>query len=204
MITEILTGPRSVTKGAQAIARGTTDSALVVAQASGKYIEAVKEGHVFVGANQAAAALTAGFATTYTGLVLSNPRTSQVNLALLRAGFTLSAVASAASAIGLMTGINPTTEIVASITPRNRLVGGPAGSARVSASVDLTGGVPVLEQLLTQLGTLATTGQAIGQLAEIDLDGSLILPPGAYVAFWSAAAFTAAFWGSFMWEEIPR
>lgn len=180
------------------------DGALVSVQAGGKYMEATREGRVFVAANQAAAALTAAFATTYTGLVLSNPPSSPVNLVLLRAGFALSVVASAQTTIGLMTGCNPTTPIAVSIVPRNRLVGGVGSQARVSASTDFTGGVPVLEQLLAQVGTGATTVFGIGSPSEYDIDGSLILQPGCYVAFYSTAAFTAAFLGSFMWEEVPR
>ena len=159
---------------------------------------------MFVAANQSAAALTAGFATTYTGLLLSNPPTSRVNLVLQKCGYTLSVVASAATAIGLMTGNNPTTPLTGSITPRPKNVGsGINAVGLVMASATLTGATPVLEQVFAQVGTLAVTGFAVNPSFDIDLDGSMILTPGAYVAFWSAAAITAAFYGYFMWEEVP-
>ena len=122
----------------------------------------------------------------------------------MRFGFSLTVVASAATVIGLMTGFTPTTAIAASIAPRNRLVNGPAGYARANASVDFTGGVPVLEQVYNQVGSGATTGNGPGNSTEFDLDGSMIIPPGGYVAVYSFAAITAAAICSFMWEEVPR
>ena len=175
-----------------------------MAQAQGKYQEAAREGRLFDAANQSAAALTAAFATTYTGLVISNPVSNTKLVSLLKCGFTLSVVASAATTIGLMTGANPTAQIAASITPRTCYVGsGNTGTARVSASVDLAGATPVLDRIFAQVGTLATTGTAVNPTCEIELDGSILLAPGAYCAFYSTSAFTAAFYGYFLWEEIP-
>jgi hypothetical protein len=184
--------------------RANEQGSLMVQPSGGKYYEAVKLGRVYVVANQAAVALTAAFATTYTGLLISNPVGSNVNLVMMNVAFSLSVVASAATVIGLMTGANPTTAIAAGLTPRNRLIGGAAGVARASASCDLTGAVPVLEQPIAQVGTLATTGTQIGNVASLDLEGSMIVTPGGYVAIYSFAANTAVALCSFMWEEVPR
>jgi len=62
----------------------------------------------------------------------------------------------------------------------------------------------VLEQVFGQVGTGATTVPLVAQVNEIDLDGSLILPPGAFVAVYSFAANTACALLSFLWEEVPR
>jgi hypothetical protein len=99
-----------------------------------------------------------------------------------------------------MTGLDA-GDAAAAITPRNRFVGGPASVAIVDNACSLTG-TPVLEQVFGQAGTLATTGTQLGPATEIDLDGSLIIPPGYYVAAYSFAANTAAFIFSFMWEEL--
>lgn len=183
-------------------ARSNLDGSLVVQQSGGKYTEAVREGRVFVASNQAAVALTAAMATTYTGLVLGNPTTSPKDIVLLRFGWTFTIAApTAASVIGLMTGTG--ASIVGSITPRNRYVGGAAGYGQVDDACTLPG-TPVLEQVFSQIGTEATTAGKVGDVTEIDLDGSLILPPGAFVAAYSFAANTACAIFSFMWEEVPK
>jgi hypothetical protein len=37
----------------------------------------------------------------------------------------------------------------------------------------------------------------------IDLEGSIILPPGAFAAFATFATNTAAWWFGLTWEEVP-
>src|SRR5271156_6370 len=56
----------------------------------------------FSGGNASSASLSVGLTTTYTGLCLSNPAASTVNLAVRNCGFTL--IASASVSIGLATG----------------------------------------------------------------------------------------------------
>jgi len=178
------------------------EGSLVVAQSAGKYVEAVREGRVFVAANQAAVALTAALATTYTGLVLVNPSNSGKDVVMLRFGYSFSVAVPTATVIGLMTG-EGTSGIASAITPRNRLMGGGPSSMIVDNGATLPG-TPVLEQVFGQGHTLATTGTAAGPITDIDLDGSLIVTPGSFVAVYSFAACTASFIGSFMWEEVPR
>jgi len=104
--------------------------------------------------------------------------------------------------IGIMTGAG-TSGIASAITPRNRLMGGRAAQGIVDDGATLPG-TPVLEQVFAQGHTVATTAQAVGNVTDIDLDGSLIVTPGNFVAVYSFAACTASFIGSFMWEEVPR
>jgi hypothetical protein len=182
--------------------RSNKEGALVIQSSGGKYTEAVREGRMFVAANQAAVALTAAMATTYTGLVLANPSTSNKDLIMHRFGFSFSVAVPTATVIGLMTGIG-TSGIVSAITPRNRLMGGAASVGIVDDGATLPG-TPVLEQVFAQAGTLATTGTQVGPVTDIDLDGSLIVTPGNFVAVYSFAACTASFIGSLMWEEVPR
>lgn len=181
--------------------RSDKQGALVVTLGGGKYEEAVKQGNVYVASNQAAVAMTAALATTYTGLVLANPVGSGKNAVILRLNFSLTVVASAASVIGLMTGAG-VTGIASAITPRNRLMGGVASSMIVDDGATLPA-APVLEQVFAQVGTLATTGTQIGNVCDVDLDGSLIVTPGNYVAVYSFAAMTAAAINSLMWKEVP-
>lgn len=192
----------SIPNGQSIQSRAARDGALVVSQGTGKYTEVARAGRLFVAANQAAVAVTAAMATSYTGLVLGNPTTSNTDIILHRFGYSLTvALPTAATVIGLMTGTG--ASVAGSITPRNRLVGGVAAVGQVDDACTLPG-TPVLEQVFSQVGTLATTGTQVGPNTEIDLDGSLILPPGAFVAAYSFAANTACAIFSFMWEECLR
>lgn len=175
------------------------EGALVVAAGCGKYYEATKNGQVFAVANQAAVALTAALATTYTGLVVGNPTTSTKNLVLLGLGYASTVAIPTATALGIMTGSG--ASVTSSLTPRNRLVGGAASVAWAEDSCTLPG-TPVLEQVFATAWTEATTAGTLSQPNWLDLDGSLILPPGAFAAVYSAAANTAAFLLSFLWQEV--
>ena len=186
--------------------RQHTDGSLVVRGSSAKYADAVAAGRVYVGANQAAVALTAAMATTYTGLVLFNPATSGKNYILLRFGYAFTvACPTAATVIGLMTGTvvtAATMDAASAITPRNRLVGTANGSAAILDNACTLNGTPVLEEVYSQVGTGATTVPLVAQPNVIDLDGSMIIKPSSYVALYSFAANTACGIFSFMWEEV--
>jgi len=174
---------------------------LLTQSGGGKYYDLVNQGKVFVASNQAAVAITAAMATTYTGLVLFNPATNTTkNLVLLGFGYASTVAVPTATAIGLMTGVNA-GDAAAAVTPRNRKVGGAASVAIVDDGCTLTG-TPVLEQVFSTAWTEATTAGTIGPNNWIDLDGSLILPANSYVAAYSTAANTAAFIFSFMWAEL--
>jgi len=181
--------------------RSNIDGAVVVQQAGGKYTEAVREARVFVAANQAAVAVTAAMATTYTGLVIENPTTSGKNFVMLQVSYACTVAVPTATALGLMTGLDA-GDAAAAITPRNRFTGGAASVAIVDNGCTLTG-TPVLEQVFATAWTEATTAGTLGHPNVVDLDGSLILTPGYYAAIYSTAANTAAFLFGFMWEEVP-
>jgi len=205
MLTQGQVGPIASTvslgTGTQAPQRQGNMGDSIVSELHGKYYEAVYRRSVFVIANQAAVALTAGLATAYTGLVVGNPTTSSVNLVMLKASWAFTVtLPTAFTVVGLMTGTGAT--ITASLTPRNRFVGGPPGQALANAGQTLPG-TPVLESLLNSQGVLAIASQGCNPVQERDLEGSMILPPGGFCAFYSMAANTACFLGSLMWEEVP-
>ncbi len=172
----------------------------LVVSSYGKYAEAVLQGKVFAAANQAKVAVTADFATTYTGLVVENPATSGKNLIMI--GFSYAAEEAIATAVGLglMTGYDA-GDAAAAITPRNRLTGGAASVAIVDNGCTLTG-TPVLEQLITTAWAEATTAGTLAQPNVVDLDGSLIVTPGYYVAVMATAAVAASMLFGFMWIEL--
>lgn len=194
-------GVQSLSNGSVGPVRLNAEGALVTQSGGGKYYELTNAGKVFVACNQAAVAVTAAMATTYTGLVLFNPATNTTkNLVLLGFGYASTVAVPTATIVGLMTGVNA-GDAAAAITPRNRKVGGAASVAIVDNGCTLTG-TPVLEQVFSTAWTEATTAGTIGPNNWKDLDGSLILPANAYVAAYSTAANTAAFIFSFMWAEV--
>jgi hypothetical protein len=206
MLLEGRVGAITAATGTDNPLRQSADGSLAVCQSAGKYTAAVLGGHVFVACNQAAVALTAAMATTYTGFVLFNPAASTVNLALMRFGYSFTIAApTAATVIGLMTGTvvtAATMDAAAVITPRNRLVGCAIASQAIVDNACTLNGTPVLESVYSQVGTGATSVPLVNPPAIVDLDGSLIIKPGSYVAAYSFAANTACAIFSMMWEEI--
>lgn len=189
----------SIAAGTQVTNRAGNMGESIVSELHGKYYEQTYRRGMFVIANQAVVTTSAALTTTFTGLVLGNPTTSTVNLVLQSFGCAQVAVG-AAAAVGIMTGTGAT--ITASLTPRNRYVGGASANALANAGQTLPG-TPVLEQVFGSVGSLATTGYALQNGLYIDLAGSLILPPGAFVATYTTVATTSSLIFSFSWEEVP-
>lgn len=194
-----ITGPGAIVNsdGGQSILRTGRQNDLDVSELHGVRYEQAYRGNLFHVANQGVVTTTAGLATTFTGLAISNPAGSGVNAYIRR--FTCAQVAVAvAGAIGIMTG---TGAAAGSLVPRNAIVGGPTG--KVTASAGATIATPVLEEVYGQVGSLATTGygETPGIIEE---DVGLIIPPGFYAATYTTAATTTALVFGFQWEEVPQ
>lgn len=170
-----------------------------------RYYETTYRRQMYTVANQSVTATTAALATTYTGLVLGNPSSSTVNVVLTKVGYGFILAQTTAGVIGLMTGTGfGTTFATGSITPRNRFVGS-VGSQCLASSGSITlPTTPALETIIGSYGTGATTTTQTQGPTIIDLEGSLIIPPGGYAAFYTSAATVASsFFGSFQWVEVP-
>ena len=118
-----------------------------------------------------------------------------------KVGYGFIVAQTSALVIGVMTGTG--ASITAGITPRNRFVGGVGSQCLASATLTLPG-TPVLETIIGSSTTGAITTSPVGAGNIIDLEGSLILPPGAFAAIYTSAASAASsFFGSFQWVEVP-
>ena len=158
----------------------------------------LNNGAVFSITNQAATSTTAAFATTFTGLSLANPTGSGVNLILRR--FTCAQVAAAvAGAVGIMSGSGASA---GSITPTSMYAGSAQTSKAVGSAGSTLGGTPVLVGAYGTLGSQATTGFGIMPGIVVELEGSIIVPPGKFVASYTTAATTSALIFGFVWEEV--
>jgi hypothetical protein len=210
MITQLNIGPGNATvaslgPGTTPTLRGGNMGDLIVSELHGRYYESTYRRAVMNGAI-AGQVTTVGLATTYTGLCLSNPIGSTVNLVLLKCGFAFSVAFAAASAIGIMTGYNSSTNVTHTtpVTPRSQFFGvGAAGTGLLDSSATLPT-APTLNTILGMglTGAITTVPQVLTSI--VDLEGSIILPPGAYAAFYtSTVSGAAAGHFSFTWEEVP-
>ena len=178
---------------------------LIVSEIQPRYYEAAYRGKTFVAANQTPAVTSVAFATTYTGLVISNPVGSGINVVLKKVAFATIVAFPAGSVIGLMTGYSVATFThTTPVTPKNTLVGtGPSGLALVDAAATLPV-TPTLHMVFASGLTGAITTEVTAGPNVIDLEGSVILPPGGFAAIYtSTASGAAALAASFMWDEVP-
>jgi hypothetical protein len=173
---------------------------VIISQLHGRFSETTNRKNMFAIANQGGVTHSAALTTTFVGICVGNPSTSTVNLHMLGFGWSLLVACAATASIGIMTGLGT---ITGALTPRNRYVGQPAGQGLATGGMTLPG-TPVLEQVFGQVGTVAITAWGPTTTNHIDLGGSLILPPGTFVAsYMTTAPGASGFIGSFLWEEVP-
>lgn len=198
-LSELQVGALSVSGTAKTVARAGQQGDLIVSELHGRYYEQVYRGNMYSVCTQGTGiTTTAALATTFTGLAIGNPSTSGVNLVLNK--FTCAQFAvGAAATIGIMGGAGA---VAASLTPQNRSIGAVA-SSKATASAGATISTPVLIATFGEVGSLATTGYGLQAGIAVDLEGSIIIPPGSFVASYTAIATTSALQFSFSWEEVP-
>ncbi len=179
---------------------------LIASQLHARYYESAYRRAQFIAANQTGVATTVGVATTYTGLCLSNPLGSAVNLVLQKVGVSFPVAVAAGLSYGLMVGFNGSTNVThttPSTTLRNSFLGGASPVGLVDTAATLPA-APTVSHIFGAVGTAAMTAPATLPPCFYELDGSIILPPGGYCAiFTSAASGALGFLGSFGWEEAP-
>jgi hypothetical protein len=156
----------------------------------------------YVGGNAGPAGITTtvAFATTYTGLVLSNPIGSGVYLSLNHVAASFSVVFPAAASIGIMVGYSAVTDVVHTTpltTGRSAKIGTtttPKGKLDSSATLPTT---PTLARCFGSV--LAST---VGSY-DVDMHSGLMLIPGAYAAIYtSTISGAAALTATLNWDEI--
>lgn len=175
---------------------------VLVSELHGRYYQQAYSKNVFSVAIQSVATTTVGLATTYTGLVVSNTIGSPVNLVMLKASMMQSVIqATQPEAFALAAGFNNSTNVThtAAITPQSTFIGsGVSAQAKADTSATLPT-APVY--LMFGTNTPSATTNAAGIF--IDLEGSVIIPPGGYICWVTPAqASVAGMWFNFQWEEV--
>lgn len=170
--------------------------------AHGKYFDVAYSQRGFFAANQVATAWSVALATTYTGLVISNPANSKTLLVMMQAHFALTVAPAGIASIGYITGYSQ-AGIVTHTTPLTPL--------STYLDQDQANGVAKADAAATLVGTPRWCGQFMGGFTAgalpatspsiQDLDGLYIVPPGGYFGIGALTAVTAL--AALFWEEIP-
>jgi hypothetical protein len=136
----------------------------IVSELHGRYYEQAYRRNLFNAANQAATTTTAALATTYTGLCLSNPIGSGINIVLTKVGYAFTVAFPAAASIGLMCGYNSSTNVTHTTpgTPRANFFGvGSAGLGLVDTACTMPTAPVVTHLFATGLTGAITTESMI-------------------------------------------
>lgn len=201
MLNEIKVGPRKLADGGTGEARAGQFSEAIMGQAHGKYYEASSRRRLFFAANQAAKSWTVALAVTYTGLMISNPRMSSVNVVILRVGFAESVATGGLNTVGLIGGYDVDAEVphTSALAVYNCFLLGPHGQANADDGCSDLPTAPVwIEAYMSAFTTAALHGTSP---AIVDVDGAIVVPPGAYCGIGSLDVITG--FGSIIWEEVP-
>lgn len=203
MLSQAQVGPQAAAAGdgAQLVLRIGKQGDQIISELHPRYYEQTYRGNMFIAATQAAQAVSIALATTYTGLLLSNPLGNSKNLVLHKVGIGLSAAPAAIAPLGLLVGFNGSTNVThttPSTTLRNALLGGAAPTGLVDTAATLPT-APTLASVL--MGGFTAAALPSSSLSLIDIEGSIILPPGGYAGIYALTAVTGLF--SLAWEEVP-
>lgn len=212
MDVNLLTNPIATTSslgaGTKPQLRGGNMGDLIESSLQARYYENCYRRNIFSAANPTgitATAFVSGTTTVFLGFCLTNPIGSLVNLNILKVGWVCYVPPATACPIALAVGYNAGTAVTqtTALTVRNSFVGvGAAGTGLASSSVTCPT-APNSHIILGVFGTGAVT-TAMHVIGLYDIEGCVILPPGAYalVAPLVAAGASGAF-GSMTWAEIP-
>ena len=199
----------SLPAGQQVITRLGNMGDLIISELHGRYYETAYRRAQFLASTvtgQTTTAFTSGTTTAIVGLNLSNPINSPVNLVVNKIGLSFTVAFAAAASVGLALGYNSGTTVThtTAATVRNAYAGvGAAGYGLVDTSSTVPTAPNTTHILGSGLTGAITTVPYVGP-SLVDLEGSIILPPGAYLAVvTSAASGASGFFGSIAWEEVP-
>lgn len=183
---------------------------LIVSELHGRYYETTYRSNSFLLSVSTAAAVTA-----YTGgaggtpmICLFNPSGSGRNAVLNKVSIGNVVAASAAGTVhfGLYFGTTAAITQATTTTPWNMLTQLQSGSVVTGfRNVALTSGTAANNMIPVATYYWATAaGAALVTGGPVDLEGSIIIPPGSYAALGGSSALTSATWvGSMQWEEVP-
>lgn len=174
----------------------------IMSQLHGQMYEQALRLNMFFAANQAEQAVSVDLTTTYTGLCLSNPAGNTKNLVPRQISFGINTHQVALAGLGLLGGyiLAGVVTHTSALTVYSTMLGnGVAGTAKADDQCTIVGTPLVLMPFIST--DIITTGTPAKNIGIVDIGGSIIIPPGAYVAIWAETAVTGFF--GMTWEEVP-
>ena len=184
-----IVGPSPATDGSPVELRFSNARELIVAQAHGKYAEAVKRGNVYVGGTAASGVAPGTAIGTTAGFSLHNPLGSKVGLSVLRATMGYVSGTMGAGVIHWLANVNTQLALPTgtAITLYNAAIGArsaPTGLAFTTATI----ATPLVLRPFASIGaSLATTAVQPWQIVE-DVDGEFLVLPGGTLSLHATAA----------------
>lgn len=182
----------------------------IVSELHGRYYETTYRGNSFLLSVSTAAAVTAytGSAAGTPMLALFNPVGSGRNAVINKAAVANVVAASAAGTVTFALYFGATAAITQAtvVVPWSMNTQLQSGSVMTGfRNVALTSGSAASNLIpLASYYWATAAGAALVNNGVVDLEGSVIIPPGSYVALGGSAALTSATWvGSLQWEEVP-
>ena len=211
-LSQLVTGPGSAktADGAIVTARIGNQLDTIVSELHAPYYEQTYRGNVYTLSVVTAAAITAyvGAAAGTPMLAVWNPAGSGKNIVVLQANVANAVAASAAgtAAFGLYYGVTAAITQATITYPTHALTQLATNSVAFGfRNVALTASTAATNVLPMGSYYWATAAGAIQTPnAAVEPKGSILIPPGSYVALGGSSALTSATWiGSLSWEEIP-
>lgn len=198
---------RSISPGSNPVMRQGQQSDIIVSELHGRYYETTYNRNMYTATLTSGTTTSAALSTTFTGLLLLNPNNSQVNFVINKVGMSFLVAFTAAAAIGIQTG-NQSTALLSSLTTtntqtRNNFLGAPNSTVGLTYSAATTTAPSLLQLYGTGLtGAITTVPQIPGFF--VDLEGSVIVPPGSWIAtYTSTASGASGMLASISYEEVP-
>lgn len=200
MDNNILTGQQNASANASIKARGGRQGDTIVSELHGRYYEQTVNGNMF-GITGGLTTTTAAGAATFTGLLVGNPASSGVNLAVNKVSVLQGAALTAETDIGIMYGPSTATITASLTTIFNRNLAGAASKCVATAGQTIT--APTAFIVFAGSGSGAITVPGLMPVVGLDFEGSLVIPPGYFFASYTSRVTTTALIFCFAWEEIP-
>lgn len=205
---QVQVGRQAAADGSKPTARGARDASLVVTLAGSKYYQIVKDGLVFV-AQTAVTGVAPGTAIgTTAAAALYNPAGSGKDVVILSAsmGYVSGTLGAGVVSWCLNTNLVAAASTGTAMVTRNALAG---SAATAAASALTTATLPAnptpVRNFASLQASLASTAVAPWQIVD-DVDGALILKPGATASLQATAAAgsTPLVAFGFVWAELPE
>lgn len=199
-------GPIPAGDGTNPAMRQGKTGELIINELHGRYYEQATRKNLFTA--YAAAQATSLVGTAMVGLQVWNgsPVVNGVNMVLLKVGGAILVTSATTTGLVLATGtgqVSAPTSQAAITRVSNNFIGGQAPQATATAGGTFTNAPTATLLLLHNTAAISTTGEDSG--FQIDLEGSIIIPPQCYVciAALGAAGAASSCFLNLMWEEVP-